>query len=141
VPDVHWFSLQLGPRAADVRDAPPGRVEDLAPELDDFAETAAAITQVDLVLTADTAVAHLAGALGVPTWVMLPASPDWRWLRAGERSPWYPSLRLFRQASDRSWAPVVDAVAGELARAVAGCPARHARPTQDDSSVANSISL
>jgi tetratricopeptide (TPR) repeat protein len=111
VPRVAWFSLQVGPQAADLGQAPSGLIEDLSPDLVDFAETAAALVQLDLVVTADTAVAHLAGALGKPAFVMLSFAPDWRWLRQGANSPWYRSLRLFRQDAGRRWAPVIDAVA------------------------------
>jgi tetratricopeptide (TPR) repeat protein len=78
IPGIRWYSLQVGERRADLDAAPPGVIEDLSPFLDDFAETAAAISQLDLVLTVDTSVAHLAGAIGHPTWVMLPFIPDWR---------------------------------------------------------------
>lgn len=73
----------------------------------DFAETAAVIAALDLVITVDTSVAHLAGALGRPVWILLPLVPDWRWLLDREDSPWYPTARLFRQAADRQWQPVI----------------------------------
>jgi Flp pilus assembly protein TadD len=114
VPGWSWVSLQVGPRAADLAAAPAGRLRDLAPELHSFADTAAALCQLDVVVTADTAVAHLAGALGRPALVLLPYAPDWRWLGRGARSPWYPSLTLCRQNSARSWDPVIDAVAASL---------------------------
>ena len=82
--------------------------------LDDFADTAALITHMDLVISIDTSVAHLAGALGVPVWIMLPFSPDWRWLRDGEGSPWYPTARLFRQTRRGDWDDVVRRVAQAL---------------------------
>ena len=75
----------------------------------------AVIEALDLVVTVDTAVAHLAGAMGKPAWVMLPYAPDWRWLLDRGDSPWYPSLRLFRQAADRRWEPVIDRIASEFA--------------------------
>ena len=115
LPGIGWHSLQVGPNAAPWgADAPPGRIQDLAPLLTDFAETAAAVTALDLVISADTAVAHLAAALGRPVWLLLPATPDWRWRRTGESTPWYPTMRLFRQDARRSWAPVIEAVAGAL---------------------------
>ena len=79
----------------------------LGPELDDFDDTATVLAQCDLVISADTSVAHLAGALGRPLWVLLPYAADWRWTAAGERSPWYPSARLFRQAGPGDWDDVV----------------------------------
>ena len=119
-PGLDWFSLQLGERAEELRVAPPellpqGGITDLAPRLTNFAETAAALARLDLVVSADTAVAHLAGALGKPTWVMLPRTADWRWLAAGSRSPWYPTMRLFRQDARRQWSEVALAVADALA--------------------------
>ena len=80
-------------------------------QLDDFADTAAAISLLDLVITVDTAVAHLAGALGKPVWVLLPFAPDWRWLLKREDSPWYPTARLFRQQQINDWDEAVSAVA------------------------------
>jgi ADP-heptose:LPS heptosyltransferase len=71
---------------------------------------------MDLVISVDTSVAHLSGALGVPTWVLLPYIPDWRWLLGRRDSPWYQSLRLYRQAEDRSWMPVIAAVMADLER-------------------------
>jgi tetratricopeptide (TPR) repeat protein len=86
----------------------------LGETLTDFAETAAAIGNLDLVITVDTSLAHLTGALGKPVWILLSANSDWRWLRQGSRSPWYPSARLFRQAELDDWGPVLAAVAAEL---------------------------
>lgn len=83
-------------------------------ELNDFADTAALISHMDLVISVDTSVAHLAGALGVPTWVLLPFSPDWRWLLNRADSPWYPTLRLIRQPAVADWAPVLTEVARDL---------------------------
>ncbi len=112
--DVAWYSLQVGERAADLALLPPGRVEDLAPALADFAETAAALAALDLVVGVDTAVLHLAGALGRPGFVLLPFAADWRWLSARERSPWYPSLRLFRQERPGDWQGVIARVRAAL---------------------------
>jgi hypothetical protein len=81
----------------------------------DFAETAALIETLDLVISVDTSVAHLAGALGKPCWVLLPAEkPDWRWMTGRTDSPWYPSIRLYRQATPGDWRPVLDAVRRDL---------------------------
>ena len=83
-------------------------------ELKDFSDTAALILQLDLVISVDTSVAHLAGALGAPVWILLPYSPDWRWLLDRDDSPWYPSVRLFRQQQIGNWAGVIDQVKNEL---------------------------
>jgi len=86
----------------------------LAAELADFADTAAALAQLDLVIAVDTSVAHLAAAMGVPTWIMVAAMPDWRWLLDRDDSPWYPSVRLFRRRRRGDWAEVVQRVRGAL---------------------------
>ena len=123
VPGVRWFSLQVGARAGDLATLPPGRVNDLSPQLTDFSETAAAIANLDLVITADTAPAHLAGALGKPVWMLLPFSPDWRWFAARTDSPWYPSARLFRQHAPGDWESAIEAVRSALReRLVSGAP-------------------
>jgi len=113
VPGVRFFSLQLGEDAQQIE---PYRnvVADVSPYLTDFGETAAAISCLDVIVTIDTAVAHLAGALGTPVWVMLKYSPDWRWMFKRNDSPWYDSARLFRQQSPGDWASVVAAVSAEL---------------------------
>jgi hypothetical protein len=94
-------------------------VHDHSADLTDFAETAALIEALDLVISIDTAVAHLAGGLGKPVWVMLPHVAEWRWLRGRADSPWYPSARLFRQPVPGDWAGLTDAIATALSRAVA----------------------
>ena len=116
VEGVRWYSLQKGPQAAELADnaAWSGAV-DLAPRLKDFRDTASSLRHLDLVVTVDTAVAHLAGALAVPTWLMIHKPCDWRWLETGERTPWYGSIRLFRQEQPGQWAPVVMQVAEALA--------------------------
>jgi ADP-heptose:LPS heptosyltransferase len=120
VQETHWFGLQVGERAADLATAPLGMIEDLSPDLTDLAETAAALCALDLLVTVDTAVAHLGGALGRPVWLLLPATPDWRWLLGRDDSPWYPTMRLFRQRQAGDWEDV-------LARVVAAL--RERRPT------------
>ncbi len=111
LPGVQCWSLQAGQAASD---APSGIVS-LAPELTDFGETAAVLLALDLVITVDTAVAHLAGSLGRPVWLLASYSPDWRWLRGRDDSPWYPSLRIFRQPRPGEWDEVIARVAAELA--------------------------
>ncbi len=103
VPGVRWFSLQVGPRAGELARRGGAGVTGLGADLNDFAETAAALTALDLVITVDTAVAHLAGALARPAWVLLAHAPDWRWLLGRDDSPWYPTLRLFRQPRPGDW--------------------------------------
>lgn len=100
-PDVRLYSLQKGTGREQIEGGPP--IVDLANRLDDLMETAAAMENLDLIITADTAIAHLAGALGLPAWVALPFDPDWRWMPPGDDSAWYPSLRLFRQPQRGDW--------------------------------------
>jgi len=108
-----FYSLQVPPDPALSALAP--AVVDLSPRIRDYADTAAWLNRLDLVISVDTSVAHLAGALGRPGWLLLPYAPDWRWLRERADSPWYPTLRLFRQPRPGDWAAVVSQVAGELA--------------------------
>jgi len=108
------LSLQQAARAEELA-ALGVDVFDAGPQLSDFAETAALIANLDLVISVDTAVAHLAGALGAPVWTLLAFPPDWRWLLGREDSPWYPSMRLFRQRQPGDWASVTDAVREALA--------------------------
>ena len=105
-------SLQEGPRARDV--AKLFGVTDQSGRLTDWAETAAAVSAMDLVITVDTAMAHLAGALGIPVWLMLPYAPDWRWMLAREDTPWYAGMRLFRQDRPGNWPGVAKRIAAEL---------------------------
>ena len=113
VAGVTWISLQTGAAARGLTDLRDTTI-DVAPLLHDFADTAAAIANLDLVITVDTAVAHLAGALGKRVWLLLPFVPDWRWLLETDECPWYPSMRIFRQTERMSWAPVIERVAAEL---------------------------
>jgi len=107
VPGVSLISLQKGFGSEQLRGwTGQGSPLDLAAEFTDFADTAAVLKCLDLVITVDTSVAHLAGALGVPAWVALPFAPDWRWLLERQDSPWYPSLRLFRQTQPGDWSDV-----------------------------------
>jgi tetratricopeptide (TPR) repeat protein len=115
IPNVAFYALQKGAAVGEAEHAPEGmRLEILSPLLGDFADTAAAIMALDLVITVDTSVAHLAGALGKPVWILNAYSPDWRWLEKRSESPWYPTAELFRQDASRRWAPVVNDVAAEL---------------------------
>jgi hypothetical protein len=98
--EVDWFSLQ--PECG----APEG-FTDLSAKLTDFGATARVMDELDLVVSVDTAAAHLAGALGRPTWLLLSFAPDWRWLWTGDTSPWYPELRIFRQEQNENWRPLI----------------------------------
>ncbi|QCO01002.1 tetratricopeptide repeat protein [Azospirillum argentinense] len=119
VPGVRFFGLQKGPGREDLERVPtPSAFTDLGPDIADFADTAAVMANLDLVISSCTGPAHLAGALGVPVWVVLPLSPDWRWLLGREDSPWYPTARLFRQTRVGDWTEVAGRVADAL-RAVA----------------------
>jgi ADP-heptose:LPS heptosyltransferase len=113
--DATFVSLQKQARAEDK----PVLLErtdivDLTAHLANFAETAALVSCLDLIITVDTSVAHLAAALGRPTWILLPYAPDYRWLLGREDSPWYPAVRLFRQDEGRDYASVIDRVFREL---------------------------
>ncbi|MGE0255089.1 MAG: tetratricopeptide repeat protein [Alphaproteobacteria bacterium] len=123
VPGVRWVNIVPGTAA-------PEGVADWSDAIGDFADTAAAMAALDLVVSVDTAAAHLAGALARPLWLLLPHAAEWRWLRERLDSPWYPTARLFRQARPGDWAGVARAAAAELAAAVSG--ARDAlAPPQD----------
>jgi tetratricopeptide (TPR) repeat protein len=112
---VSWYSLQFGASASQAAHPPGGmNLVDLGPETEDFRDAAAAIQQLDLVISVDTAMAHLAGALARPVWVLLGYVPDWRWLLDRSDSPWYPSMRLFRQPRPGDWEAVIEAVADAL---------------------------
>ncbi|MBF0146406.1 MAG: tetratricopeptide repeat protein [Magnetococcales bacterium] len=114
---IRFFSVQKGPPAEQLRFIDKERrIEDLSAELVDFAETAAVLSNLDLLVSTDTAVVHLAGALGVPTWTLLHTGSEWRWLAQREDSPWYPGMRLFRQQTPKDWHSVVQRVALALAQ-------------------------
>ncbi|WP_025598911.1 hypothetical protein [Burkholderia sp. WSM2230] len=114
-PGVRWFSLQKGDAQHDAAASSDGiEMHLLGPEIHDFTDTLAIIQSLDLVITVDTAVAHLAGACGTPVWVLVPTFTDWRWMVARDDSPWYPSMRLFRQRELNQW----DAVLADVARAL-----------------------
>ncbi len=106
VPGIRFFSLQKDLELA-------GAIP-LGLEFTDFADTAAAIANLDLIISVDTSVAHLAGAMNIPVWTLLPFNPDWRWMLNRTDTPWYPSMRLFRQAESKNWQPVMEQVKTEL---------------------------
>lgn len=115
VPGVVFYSLQKGPPASQASNAPAGMtLIDIGPAIADFADTAAIVEHLDLVIAVDTSVVHLAAALGKPVWMLTPHCPDWRWLMEREDSPWYDTLRIFRQAEPRNWTPVMERIAAEL---------------------------
>lgn len=121
VPGVSWFSLQVGAAAAE-RDGTPWaeRMPDLAPEHRAFAATAALISALDLVITVDTSIAHLAGALGKPVWTLIPEANDWRWLHGRSDTPWYPTMRLFRQRRGGNWPFTVNLLKQNLQKLAGG---------------------
>jgi len=120
VEGVRFVSLQVGARANELTVHSNGAVPDLSPDLTDYAETAGVVANLDLVIAVDTSVAHLAGALGEPTWMILSWVPDWRWLLECEDSPWYPTMRVFRQRAPGDWRGVAERVAAELRLVLAG---------------------
>jgi tetratricopeptide (TPR) repeat protein len=125
VPNVRFYTLQVGPAPSKPGDAPELAMVDHTAELRDFAETAAMVSCLDLVIGPDTAIVHLAGALARPVWMMLPFVPDWRWMLDRTDSPWYPTMRLFRQPVVGDWDSVVAAVAEALAALAAQNRAAH----------------
>ncbi len=130
LPQVQFVSMQVGPRESDLSVlnacSTIVRVEN---EIKDFSDTAAALMQLDLLISVDTSVVHLAGALGRPVWALIPASSDWRWLEGREDTPWYPTVRLFRQSDEDgktwSWAPTMARIQSELANLFAEQAAQH----------------
>lgn len=115
IPNLAFHSLQIGERGLDVRTSPANfRVADHSHEITDFCDTAALIQQLDLVISVDTSVAHLAGALGKPVWLLSRFDGCWRWLLDRPDSPWYPSMRIFRQARPGDWEGVIEEVSGAL---------------------------
>lgn len=121
LPGVAFISLQKGGGRADLERLGgrlPVGFRDVGDELDDLADTAAVVTQLDLVIVVDSAVAHLAGALGRPVWTMVRAESEWRWMLERTDSPWYPTMRLFRQTRAGDWSDVVAALRAALERAV-----------------------
>jgi ADP-heptose:LPS heptosyltransferase len=117
-PGLHWVSLQYGERASLEEQAAntPILIDPEIDQLSNIDQFAAQVAAMDLVITIDNSTAHLAGALGVPTWVLLPFAPDWRWQLSCTDSPWYPTVRLFRQTKLGNWESVVREVESALER-------------------------
>ena len=116
---VEFYSLQFGKPAEQTANPPRGmKLIDHTAKIGDFADTAAMVAELDLIICIDTALGHLAGAMNKPVWVMLQFTPDFRWLLEGRTTPWYPSMRLFRQKKFGDWAEVIEEVAGELGNAM-----------------------
>jgi tetratricopeptide (TPR) repeat protein len=113
-PTCEYISLQTEVREADQAVLKYSAIRHFAEDIRDFRDTAALCELTDVVVSVDTSVAHVAGALGRPAWILLPYCPDWRWLLNREDSPWYSSIRLYRQSDDRSWKPVLERVAADL---------------------------
>ncbi|MBV8651324.1 MAG: sulfotransferase, partial [Alphaproteobacteria bacterium] len=110
VPGMRFVSLQKGEGAEELRSGAYPMILDADPDLRSFADTAALVAALDLVICVDTSVAHLAGGMGKPTWLLSRFDGCWRWLKDRPDSPWYPSMRIFRQGADRDWAPVIQDV-------------------------------
>jgi Glycosyltransferase family 9 (heptosyltransferase) len=110
------YCLQRDLRLNDLPDfATFAKIQYFGELLRDFSDTAALMAHLDLVITVDTAVAHLAGAMGKPVWVLVPTAADWRWMLGRDDSPWYPTMRLFRQPQRCDWSPVIVRIRDELA--------------------------
>jgi len=113
LPGVHFFSLQMGPGAEELEPYAE-KLHDLAPVTSEMADTAAQMEHLDLVITIDTSIAHLAGAIGLPVWILLNEVPDWRWMLHRADSPWYPTARLIRQHRQGDWSVVIETLRVEL---------------------------
>jgi len=110
LPGVAWHSFQFGV----MHEAPLPQIVSFAPVLQNFSDTAYALSGMDLVITVDTALAHLAGAMGIPTLLLVHFQPDFRWMLYREDSPWYPTLRIYRQSCPGNWDSVVQGVIRDL---------------------------
>jgi len=113
-PGIQFYSLNRDLKAGDTEFLPKLPVIDLVPRIEDFADAARFVQQMDLIITCDSATAHLAGGLGKTVWTLLPYAPDWRWLTGRSDSPWYPTMRLFRQSKSGDWAEVIEQVSEAL---------------------------
>jgi tetratricopeptide (TPR) repeat protein len=119
VDGVTFFSLQKGDAAQQAKNSSQSmKLVDYTDEINDFSDTAALIESLDLIISVDTAVAHLAGALGKPVWTLLPFAPDWRWMMDRDDSPWYPTMKLFHQSSRDDWESVIESVKNALRKYV-----------------------
>lgn len=119
LPNVSLYSLQKGPQAKQLQELGCSTfIQDLGNQLRDFADTAAVLQELDLLITADTSIVHLAGALGKPVWVLLPSCSEWRWMLDREDSPWYPTVKLFRQATSGDWSSVFARVCQEFQKTI-----------------------
>ena len=131
IPGVQFISLQKGPPAAQVTHPPHNmKLLDFTEDLHDFADTAALVENLDLVISVDTAVAHLAGALGKPVWLLNCFDNNWRWLLDRDDSPWYPTLRQFRQPTPGDWPSVISSAQDALQRLAAGDHSQLRPPTR-----------
>jgi hypothetical protein len=113
--DFEYFSLQKDVRESDAPDLQNSSIHHFADKLYDFADTAALISQMDLVISVDTSVAHLAASLGKPTLILIPYAPDWRWMLNRDDSPWYPTVKLYRQTALGDWQPTLKNLFNDLA--------------------------
>jgi Flp pilus assembly protein TadD len=130
IPGIALYSLQKGPPERELAALPQGSpIIDLSPHIADFADTAAAVEQLDLVIMTDSAVAHLAGAMGKPVWLLLGQSSHWLWLLERTDTPWYPTLRLFRSNAGSDWDAVFDAVTAELMQLAQPQLPQHRQPS------------
>lgn len=114
VSQVNWYSLQINEGGVQGAYPPLNPLIDLTGSIRDFEDTAALVSCLDLVITIDSAVAHLAGSLAVPTWLLLPFAPDWRWMLGHDDSPWYPTMKIFRQSQPGDWDSVLKRTASAL---------------------------
>ena len=118
IPNVRFFSLQRGPEAA--QKPPPGMdLIDLTADMDDFADAAGLLENLDLTIAVDTAIVHLAGAMAKPVWTLNPFKTDFRWLLDRDDTPWYPSMRLYRQARDGDWQRPISRIVEDLRKLAA----------------------
>ncbi len=142
---ISWISLQFG---SDRPKSIPVQFLDLADKVADFCDSAALVSALDLVVTVDSAVAHLAGAMGVPVWLLLPWNPDWRWMRYVEDSIWYPTMKIYRQASPDGWPALIENIVTDISSQITGetChngseQARQAKTEFDNGSAETQLNL